>query len=382
MCGAMRNLRPLPVSIVLAAAAVAALVCGRPTAARAGEPLPPVPFVIDHSLSDRNRAVRPWEAEQHYRGPIFDTHVHLALPDAGVVPAFMEHAHVRRIIVMEAPATGFKSHAATQLYATLMDLPERSNGKIKVLCAVNDLGSWTMQAAYANRMPSPDEIKSHMDHLADELKSDRCSGVGELGFRHYDHGVGDVVISLPAGYPPLLAIAETVAASGKVLDIHAEPGEPNGARHEEEVFGTVAAMFQRAPNLHLILSHTGMTNAHNARALLAAYPNLMMNVNFSTHTAGKLDWEYLEPLTRADNRLYADWADLFEEFSDRFMVGTDLFFAARGYDAEMYRKNIVSIRMKLGSLKPEVARLIAFGNAKRLFDHEAGDHQRGERDDD
>ena len=78
-------------------------------------------------------------------------------------------------------------------------------------------------------------------------------------------------------------------------------------------------------------------------------------------------WKNLEPITNTQGELYEDWAELFEEMPERFMVGTDMHFGRKGVPIQNYRKKIKQMRKVLGVLKPEAARMIAYENAKRIF---------------
>ncbi len=65
--------------------------------------------------------------------------------------------------------------------------------------------------------------------------------------------------------------------------------------------------------------------------------------------------------------LHEDWAGLFEEMPERFMVGTDDKFLRGGINVEKYQKRNTQWRDLLGTLKPRAAGMIAYENAKRLF---------------
>ncbi len=74
-----------------------------------------------------------------------------------------------------------------------------------------------------------------------------------------------------------------------------------------------------------------------------------------------------DPVSNSDRRLHEDWAQLFEAMPQRFMVGTDSKFFRRRFDVAEYERHIASYREVLGGLNPRAARLIAYGNAKRLL---------------
>jgi hypothetical protein len=78
-------------------------------------------------------------------------------------------------------------------------------------------------------------------------------------------------------------------------------------------------------------------------------------------------WRYLEPIADTDGNIYEDWAKLFEEFPTRFIVGTDAKFGRQGWAIEKYVKRVAYVRKMLGTLRPDVARRIAYENAQGLF---------------
>ncbi len=65
--------------------------------------------------------------------------------------------------------------------------------------------------------------------------------------------------------------------------------------------------------------------------------------------------------------MYEDWARLFEEMPERFMVGTDAKFGRKTFNTGKYRKKIKQIRRALGAVAPAAAILIAHENAQKMF---------------
>ena len=322
----------------------------------------PLPFKIDATNSDPDRPIRPFSIP--YIGPLVDTHSHL-VPMRGNKHAFnddvleaIEKAHVARIVLLPPPNEAVFNDPTIKKRRE--QLRQDSHGRVLVMCGSDYLTQWMNRAASEGKIP--DDVNTRMEQLSQDLKGGLCSGAGEIGFFHFNKTGHQNVVKLPALYPPLLAIAETTARAGAWLDMHAEPVEPNGTSHREEVFTTISAMFKRAPELRLICSHTCLTNPQNARALLTAFPNLMMNLkNFRNPP----EWGHLEPITNLDGEIYTDWATLLEEMPDRFMIGMDFMFGRT--EASSYPRNIKKIRKMLGSLNRETARRIAFENAERVF---------------
>ena len=109
-----------------------------------------------------------------------------------------------------------------------------------------------------------------------------------------------------------------------------------------------------------------MTNPTNARRLLETYPNLMMNFKIVRSHGG---WRNLEPITDRKGNIFEDWASLFEEFPDRFLVGSDAKFGREEFSTRKYGKEIQRLRRLLGVLHKMAADMIAHGNARRIFGH-------------
>ena len=98
--------------------------------------------------------------------------------------------------------------------------------------------------------------------------------------------------------------------------------------------------------------------------MLKRYPHLMVDIKIIRWLK---HWWHIEPVNNADRNLHEDWAGLFEEMPDRFMVGTDDKFFRGGMNDEKYQRRNTQWRDLLGTLKPKAARMIAYENAKRLF---------------
>jgi predicted TIM-barrel fold metal-dependent hydrolase len=65
-----------------------------------------------------------------------------------------------------------------------------------------------------------------------------------------------------------------------------------------------------------------------------------------------------------DGTINPSMRDLFEQFPDRFMIGTDI---AHPFAYSRYNDVIIAFRRLLSQLSPETARKIGYDNAERLF---------------
>lgn len=116
----------------------------------------------------------------------------------------------------------------------------------------------------------------------------------------------------------------------------------------------ITQLYAIAPGVVVIWAHAGTEPRPAVLAwLLERYPTL------------HVDLSVRDPLIAPEGRLDPEWRALFLRFPKRFLVGVDTFSVNRwrNFDAV-----VEQTRRWLDQLPPEVARQIAHGNAKRLFD--------------
>ena len=332
-------------------------------------------FKIEPAQSDMDRPAREYDGK--YTGPLIDTHVHLDPPRSGHIRTESLHeilqsiddARVRSIVVMPVPNEGKMKNSSIGAKQREM-LRQAGPDKVKIFCGSEYISNWLHDAYH--RGYSQDDLEEVLRRLSRDMDNPECLGIGEIGLYHFNKDGIQNVIEYPPTFEPFLEIIRLIAEKGIWIDLHAEPFTPDGESYENQVFGGLELLFQKYPNLKLILSHTGMTNSPNARRILKRYPNIMMN--FKPITRHNL-WKNLEPITNTRGRLYNDWAELLGEMPERFMIGTDEKFgrigkgvhAAKGAKVAKYEKKIRHMRKTLGSLDPQAAEQIAYRNAERIF---------------
>jgi len=322
-------------------------------------------IAVDKTRTDLNRSIRPWNKK--YNGPLIDAHVHLdplsSMVDKKLkeILAVIEDGKVEYAVFMPTPNEG-RMRGHKEGVEQKLKLKQMSPARIKVFCGSNYITYW-LHRAYQSGF-SEKSLSEIIVKLRKDIESKEFAGVGEIGIYHFSKHGNQPVIKIAPNFKPLLTIVDLVTQKKMGIDVHAEPMDPNGKSYEKEVFGGIELWHRRNPNLKMIFSHTGMTNPANVRQLLKKYPQMMMNFKpIGDHQK----WRNLEPITNEDGRLYEDWALLFEEMPDRFMVGTDAKFGRKRYRTKKYIKEIKRIRKILGSINESAARLIAYDNAKRNF---------------
>lgn len=117
----------------------------------------------------------------------------------------------------------------------------------------------------------------------------------------------------------------------------------------------VRRLFAQDAGAVILWAHSGFVDPGELRTMLARFPNLWADLAFrSEHAAG--------------GKVDSEWKTLFEEFPQRFMLGTDTYTPERWYFVVEHAK---SSRQWLQDLPRPLAERIAFGNAQTLLDRVA-----------
>jgi hypothetical protein len=329
--------------------------------------LPPPAFKIEHTRSNPNRPTRPHG--EKYKGPIIDTLVHIFPPrdpnfDESKLKKIVEvikKSNVEVAVFSPTPNDGRRRNYEYLAYLRKR-LKDLDTNRIKLFCGSDYISYW-LHRSHRNGYTET-ELQQILNRLRKDIDSSLFAGIGEIGLYHFDKTGRQPVIAFPPNFAPFVRIVDLIAKKRTWLYLHAEPVRPDGMSYEEMVFGGVELLFRRNPDLKLILSHTAMTNPVNVRRMLIRYSNLKMNLKIINQPE---NWKHLEVITNPQGELYQDWAQLFEEMPERFIVGTDAKFFRREFNTSNYKKRIKRLRLILGRLDEKAARLIAYENAQKLF---------------
>lgn len=335
--------------------------------------IPPPAFEVEHTRSDPGRPVRSSGA--NYAGPLIDTHAHLYPPHGRAKGAatidkrelkeiirLMQNLEVEHVIFMPTPNDGIRPNPELGVVKRTM-IKDLDPKRVMIFCASNYITTW-LNSAYHNGYGEA-ELQNILTQLSNDIDSGAYAGVGEIGTYHFDKGFKrQHVLNYPPNLEPFLHIVDLIAKKGMWLDLHAEPVDPKGTSYEKEVFGGLELLYRRNPGLKLLYSHTAMSNPINVRRILKTYPNVMMSIKIETRHDR---WRNLEPVVNAEGHVYEDWAQLFEEMPERFMIGADFHFGRKGVRPKKYKKRIKGFRQMLSTLNLQAAQIIAFENARRIF---------------
>jgi hypothetical protein len=324
----------------------------------------PATYRFQATVSPIDRPARAHTSSSTYKGAIADALVHI---DPGYNPELMQEAlqseGVRFAVAMPVPNEGL-GHRTADGTMQKIRMAQSLAPNLRAMCAGDYMSNWLHDAEKGFTLPSTIELR--FKRLESDLDSGWCLGIGELGLLHFNKSGQQNVIESRFDAPLMLRMVDIVGQRNAWIQLHAEPREPNGRSHASEVWEALSLWTKRQPTLKIMLSHTGMTSAADARKILEIYPQVYMSIKLMNSKNNV--WSHLEPLQNAGGELYEDWAALMEAMPERFVVGSDVKFGQAHHDSgEKYDRLIGKFRRMLGSLHPEASRLIALENVRRLY---------------
>lgn len=243
--------------------------------------------------------------------PIFDAHIHFSHDAADQIAVKDAVAILRKAGLKGALVSSSNDEGTQKLYEAAPDLivpelrPYRTRGEI---------GSWVRDATV-------------IDYLEARLKRYRYVGIGEFHLYGAD-----------ADLPVPRRMVELAKQYDLMLHAHSDAD-------------AVERLFAQWPQARILWAHSGFDRPEKVREMLRRHENLWADLAFRTDQAsgGKVD---------------AEWRKAFEEFPDRFMVGTDTFTPERWY---FIGEHAEWSREWLKDLPPALAERIAWKNGAAVI---------------
>ena len=240
-----------------------------------------------------------------------DTHIHYSHDAWERLPPDRAVALLRKAGLKFAFVSSSSDEGTQKLYAEAPDLvvpvlrPYRARG---------ELSSW-MHDDTVPRM------------LAELLKKNKYAGIGEF------HAFGDD-IDLP--------VLQAVIALAKEHQIFL---------HAHSDADAIDRIFATYPNAIVLWAHSGFDSPQDVAQMLSKHDNLWADLAFrSEHTSR--------------GEVTPEWKSVFEQFPNRFMLGTDTYTPERWFYVE---DHAATSREWLQTLSPELRDQIAFKNAEQLL---------------
>jgi len=243
--------------------------------------------------------------------PVTDTHLHYSHDAWDVYPPAEAIALLRKAGLKRAFVSSSSDDGTQMLVKEAPDL------------VIPVLRPYSRRGQISTWMDDP----ASLELLTSRLNKNRYAGIGEF------HAFGDDINK---------EVLQGVLALAKKYDIFL---------HAHSDAAAVDLIFQHYPEAHVLWAHSGFENVSTIRDMLQRHPKLWADLAFRSE---HIDGESVDP----------QWRDLFVEFPDRFMVGTDTFAPERWSYVIAHAR---TARTWLDSLENELAEKIAWRNSEALL---------------
>ena len=210
-----------------------------------------------------------------------------------------------------------------------------------------------------------------VESLERDVKSGRFLAMGEFEARHYPSSTNDRDVHKPVDSEALQTVFRLSSETGIPFLLHHEA--------EDALLPELERMLAKYPQTKVIWCHVGRNrnrstwgrfqDAAAVRELLQKYPNLYFDIVQSKPGSGYPETGQVKGILYNAPRdlppsLESDWKKLFEEFPDRFVIGTDVNTGR----LSQYDRVVTTFReVILDGINREAAERIAFKNAWRLM---------------
>jgi predicted TIM-barrel fold metal-dependent hydrolase len=309
-----------------------------------------------------------------------DAHIHLRAADGNYASALhaaehvMERAGIATSIVMPQPFDDGAQNANKHEYESFLSGVRASGGHIAFLGGGGSLNGMIQRAGREGSV-SP-ELQQAFDAQAEKIVRDGAAGFGEIAVLHLSHFPGHPYEAVPADHPLLLRLADIAARNDLVLDIHMDmlehdeplPSDLSSPPNPPTLQADLPAferLLEHNPKAKIVLAHcgwdaTGQWTTQLSRRLLGAHPNLYMSIKIGQGGAREHN-----PLLHEGVK--PDWLALLRDFADRFVIGSDSFYAAPGSSGAGTQVQINGVGALLARLPRELALKVGYENAKRIY---------------
>jgi hypothetical protein len=235
-------------------------------------------------------------------------------------------------------------------------------------------GGGTLNAMIQQSVASGDaglEVQQKFRTRAEELLGEGVAGFGELSVEHFD-GTTPYQYA-PADHPLFLLLADIAAQHGVPIDLHMEavtrpmplPPEQKSPPNPPQLRENIAAferLLSHNPRAKIIWAHagadfTGDRTSDLCRRLLRAHANLYMEIKLDPERHGK---NY--PLAD-DGKIKPDWLALFEDFRDRFIIGSDQHYPQPKSPNQRWQ----TVVLLFNQLPDDLRRKIGIENVRHIY---------------
>jgi predicted TIM-barrel fold metal-dependent hydrolase len=306
--------------------------------------------------------------------PYIDAHVHIDQNDPDNAVALlieaMDHLNGARAFIQTEPYG--PANPARWDIEKVMGAVKKHPGRVIVMGGGGTLNPMILQA-YRTGKADP-EMRKKFRERAQEILAEGAAGFGELSIEHFATPASPVkeYEYAPADSPLMLELADIAAEHDVPIDLHMEaipsemarpitlkPPNPPSLHANFAAFERFLAYNPRARVVwaHLGADNTGYRTPELMRPLLERHPNLYMEIKYDPGAPGKNP-----PIVKG--KLQPKWLQLFEEFPDRFVIGSDQHYDPTSH-APLARAEANALL--LSQLPPDLREKIAIDNPMRVY---------------
>lgn len=323
---------------------------------------------------------------------LVDVHVHLNgikrvrpkivwdFPAAGdELVKMMDRLGIAKAIVMPPPAS-FDREAVYQYDALLPVI--RSHPNRLFLAAGGDALNPMIVNTRADAVTA--EIRSTFSSQAEQMIKDGAKAFGEMMVLHFSFSDKHPFEQVAGDHPLYLLLADIAAKHGVPIDLHMEAVPADQALPKKLVGRSAnnpAQIGATLPGLERLLAHnrqakivwqhigwdnTGHMTIALLRDLLKKHSNLFLAlkaVQPEREAFRVSDNDVLD----AQRQLRPGWLELFQEFPDRFVVGSDEFVHRAGQARMAGPPSLAETWRILDRLPPQLRASIGSANAGRIY---------------
>jgi predicted TIM-barrel fold metal-dependent hydrolase len=266
-----------------------------------------------------------------------------------------------------------------QLYfEDLLPIVKKYPDRFAALGGGGSLNVMIQQAVKEGRVTAA--VEKEFDDRALALAQKGAAGFGVMAIEHFSLDQNHPYEAAPPDHPLFLRLADLAAKYGIPIDVHMEaipeemrlpsrfqsPPNPRVLKPNIAPFGRLLAHNRKAKIIwsHLGWDNTGKRTVALTRRLLAENPNLYMSIRIASGMQERKVVKPGFPLDQ-DGRLKQEWLSLFQEFPDRFLIGSDeIIKAANDHPSAGSLRSTISL---LGQLPEELKSKIGYENAYGLY---------------
>jgi len=215
--------------------------------------------------------------------------------------------------------------------------------------------------------------KRFLDELTKDVRSGKYFAMGEFEARHYPSSTNDRDVHMPVDSEAFQVVFQLSSETGVPFLLHHEA--------EDQLLSELERMLANYPKAKVIWCHVGRNRdpvkwkkfrtPDAVRELLKKYPNLYFDLVQSKPGSKYRGTGYVEGILYDVSSwgvsLGTEWKKIFEEFPDRFVIGSDINTGRfENYDRVMETFRTIVLK----GVRKDVAEKIAFKNAWKLMSGE------------